>query len=158
MIKKKITQKTTQYCIKRSSLETYLPLPVFRNDGSLFVLYMSSSSDFLLIILVLLWTSQSATLLSADITSLGVVTVSIKGSLRGWRKENLVMWSLIFILPGVHSSNSIVKEAWLWTMAGVGEEGTQSEGFGVSFVGTSSTCGSGFLTSLGRASFVGISK
>lgn len=158
MIKEKITQKSSHHCIKHPPLEMYLPLSVFRNDGSLFVLYMSSSCDLLLIIVVLLWTSQSATLLSADITSLGVVTVSFKGSLRGCRKENLVTWSLIFILPGVHSSNSIVKEAWLWTMAGVGEDGTRSEGFGVSFVGTSSTCGSGFLTSLGKASFVGISK
>lgn len=158
--KKKIAQK--MHIIVSNHITLYIsifvPLAVFRNDGPLFVLYMSSACDFLLIILALLWTSQSATLFSADITSLGVVTESSKLSLRGWRKENLVMWSLIFILPGVQSSNSIVKEAWLWTMAGVGVEGTRSGRIGVSFVGTSSTCGSGFLTSLGRASFVGISK
>ncbi len=95
----------------------------FRSDGSLLVLYMSSACDLLLIMFALLWTSQSATLFSADITSVGVVITSVEGNLRCWRKENLVTWSLIFILPGEHSSNSMVKEAWLWTTGGVGVEG-----------------------------------
>ena len=134
------------------------PLVFFRNDGSLIVLYMSSACDLLLIMLALLWTSQSATLLSTDITSVGVVTASVEGSFLCWRKENFVTWSLIFILPGVHSSNSMVKEAWLWTTGGVGVEGTHWVGSGVSFVGTSCTCDSGFLAGCCWNSFVGISK
>lgn len=83
--KRKSLKGMTHYCITQPSLEMYLPWSALRNDGSLFVLYRSSPYDFLLIMLVLLWTSQSATLLSADTTSLGVVTVSVKGSLRGCR-------------------------------------------------------------------------
>lgn len=82
-------------------------------------------------------TSQSATLVSAETTSTGA------GSLPGgrrWRRENLVTWSLIFTLPGLQSSNSMVKEAWLCTTGAapaslVGGSGTR--GAGDSFVGIS---------------------
>lgn len=136
------------------------PLLVFKPDGSLMVLYTSSDCDLLLIILALLWTSQSATLLCTDITSVGVVATSVGGGFRCWRKENLVTWSLIFIFPGVHSSNSMVKEAWLWTTGGVGVEGTHSVTSEVSFVGTSWTwdCDSVLLGDRCWNSFVGISK
>lgn len=55
----------------------YSLLLIFRSVGSLLVLYSSSACDLLLIMLALLWTSQSATLLSADITSVGAVTASV---------------------------------------------------------------------------------
>lgn len=136
------------------------PLATSNIDGSLLVLYISSHSDFLLFIrLALLWTSQSATLFSADITSVGVVATSAAGGLRCCRKANLVTWSLIFILPGVQSSNSIVKEAWLCTTGGVGVEGIPWAGSDVSFVGTSWSWDSGFFIGCCCCnSFVGISK
>lgn len=55
----------------------YSLLLIFRSVGSLLVLYSSSACDLLLIMLALLWTSQSATLLSADITSVGAATASV---------------------------------------------------------------------------------
>lgn len=110
-------------------------------------------------------TSQSATLLSADITSVGVATASLAGGpcCFLWRVENLVTWSLIFIFPGVPSSNSMVKEAWLWTTGGVEVGGgEQAGGVSVSLVGTSWTwwtwwtCGPEALCCW--RSLVGISK
>lgn len=91
-------------------------------------------------------TSQSATLVSAETTSTGVA--SLPGG-RRWRR-NLVTWSLIFSLPGLQSSNSMVKQAWLCTGAAPPPLGSASL-VGASCTGTSGGRGGG-------ASLVGISK
>lgn len=93
-------------------------------------------------------TSQSATLVSAETTSTGV------GSLPGgrrWRRENLVTWSLIFTLPGLQSSNSMVKEAWLCTTGDAPPPPSATSLVGASGAGASGGRGAG-------DSFVGISK
>lgn len=76
------------------------------------------------------------------------------GSLPGgrrWRRENLVTWSLILTLPGLQSSNSMVKQAWLCTTGATPPPPASASLVGASCAGTS-------VARDGGTSLLGISK